>query len=88
MSETVEQDQIYIFRVTNHNITHVQKLKENSLFKIKKKANVAQWLTNPTSIHEDVSLVPGLSQWVKDPSLPRAVGVGHRRSSDSELLWL
>ena len=24
---------------------------------------VAQWLMNPTSIHEDVDLIPGLSQW-------------------------
>ena len=34
---------------------------------------VAQQVKNPTSMHEDVGLIPGLSQWFKDPVLPRAV---------------
>ena len=31
---------------------------------------MAQQLTNPTSIHEDSGLIPGLVQLVKDPALP------------------
>ena len=30
---------------------------------------VAQRLTNPASIHEDVDSIPNLPQWVKEPAL-------------------
>jgi len=35
---------------------------------------IVAWLVmNPTCIHKDAGLFPGLVQWVKDPVLPLAV---------------
>ena len=31
---------------------------------------MAQRVKNPSSIHEDEGLIPGLNEWVKDPALP------------------
>ena len=33
---------------------------------------VAQPVMNPTSVHEDVGLILGLAQWVKDVAFPQA----------------
>ena len=50
---------------------------------------MAQWVKNLTCIHEDVGLIPGLTQWVRESSIAMSCGIGHRHSSlDLALLWL
>ena len=43
---------------------------------------VAQWVKNPTSIHEDAGPIPDLPQW------SMSICIGRRFSSDLVLVWL
>ena len=48
---------------------------------------MVQWVKNPSSIHENVGLIPGLAQWMKDGVAVSCAG-GHRCGLDPSLLWL
>ena len=49
---------------------------------------MAQQVKNWTSILEDVGLIPGLAQQIKDLAWLQAAGVGRRCGSDLMWLWL
>ena len=68
---------ILFYRWTNWGTESLSNLSKNWCSKIKSKdvyavPIVAQWVKNPTGIHEDVGSIPGLTQWVKDPVLLQA----------------
>ena len=49
---------------------------------------VTHRVKNATSIHEALSLIPGLFQWMRGSGVAVSWGVGHRCGLDPELLWL
>ena len=49
---------------------------------------VSQWVKNPTGIHEDSGLTPGLAQWVKGSGVAMSYSIGCRRTWDLPLLCL
>ena len=44
---------------------------------------MAQQVKNPTGIHKDAGLIPGLPQWVKNPLLPQAAA----EVADAAQIW-
>ena len=68
----------YTYRYTDHERA-VRWMKEGPMMKYVRENGLegvpvmAQGLRTPTSIHEEVDSIPGLTQWVRDPVLPGAV---------------
>ena len=62
-----------MLKLLRHNFPHIRLLKFSwsTYLKIERLGGpiVAQWVKNPSSIHEAVGLIPGLAQWVKAPAL-------------------
>ena len=49
---------------------------------------MVQRVKNLTSVHEDVSSIPGLAQWIKVSGVAASCGLGHRYGFHLALQWL
>ena len=63
----------------------VNQVRDSSIYNF---AHCGSAETNLTSTHEDVGLILGSAQWVKESGIAVSCGLGHRCGLDPTLLWL
>ena len=69
------------YKIHNWSDLNVKHIKYNT--SRRKLFMILNWVTNPTSIHEDVGSIPGLIQGIDDLALPwTVVCIGYRHSLD------
>ena len=74
------------FHLEKHFLLESHQVKKNYFWR----SPCGSVVTNWTSIHEDMGLIPSLPPWLKDLALLRGVAksCGCRQGSDLALLWL